>query len=221
MIRLQNVSKSYGQINVLHNVNFHLPRGEFAFLKGRSGSGKSTFLKALYREVDIDSGSIFIDGKNHKDMKKFELRREIGIIFQSFELIEQKTVFENVALAGKVLGRPMKEIEAEAMRLLERVGLKNKRDVYPAQLSGGQQQRVAIVRALLNKPALLLADEPTGNLDEQTSDEIMQLLYELHKEEHITMLIVTHAEKFLTAQSKIWVMEEGHIHEHTSSQVHA
>ena len=221
MIRLQNVSKSYGQINVLHNVNFHLPRGEFAFLKGRSGSGKSTFLKALYREVDIDSGSIFIDGKNHKDMKKFELRREIGIIFQSFELIEQKTVFENVALAGKVLGRPMKEIEAEAMRLLERVGLKNKRDVYPAQLSGGQQQRVAIVRALLNKPALLLADEPTGNLDEQTSDEIMQLLYELHKEEHISMLIVTHAEKFLTAQSKIWVMEEGHIHEHTSSQVHA
>lgn len=212
MIRIENVTKRYADNTILNQLHFHLPTGAFAFLRGRSGSGKSTFLKLLYREIEADQGDIFIDDTNVQSIAKYELRQKIGIIFQSYELIEQKTVFENIALAGQVLGRPMDEIEQEAMRLLKRVGLAHKRDAFPNELSGGQQQRVAIVRALLNKPRLLLADEPTGNLDKETALEIMQLLYELHEEEQMTMLIVTHAEELLN-DKKIYVMEAGRIDE--------
>ena len=170
-------------------------------------------MKLLYREIDVNGGLIEIGGIPIRSMKKFELRRKMGIIFQSFELIEQKTVIENVVLAGRVLGRPLQEIESEAMRLIERVGLADKITAYPTQLSGGQQQRVAIVRALLNKPSLLLADEPTGNLDNETSDEIMALLHELHKEENIAMLIVTHSERLLASGATCWVMEDGRLYE--------
>lgn len=217
MIRLTGVSKSYGDTTVLNNLQFHLSAGAFAFLRGRSGSGKSTLLKLLYREIEHDSGNIEIGGVPLEQMAKFELRQKMGIIFQSYELIEQKTVFENVALAGRVLGTPMEEIEAEAKRLLERVGLAHKMQAFPQELSGGQQQRVAIVRALLNKPELLLADEPTGNLDSETAEEIMRLLYELHEEEQIAMLIVTHDEKLLAAHANIWVMEAGEIYEQAPS----
>ena len=220
MIRLEAVTKQYEGSPVLRNVNFHLAKGEFAFLKGRSGSGKSTLLKALYRDVRIDAGEIFVEGTNIATLPKYVLRRHMGIIFQSFELIEQLTVFENIALAGRAIGTAKEAIESRAMHLLGRVGLAHKRDAYPHQLSGGQQQRVAIARALLNKPTILLADEPTGNLDEQTAEEIMELLYELHAEEQVTMLIVTHAEKYLVGR-KIWIMEEGQIHEQTTNQVFA
>ena len=214
MIRITDVSKSFGDVEVLRDISFQLKEGEFAFLRGRSGSGKSTLLKLLYREMKADRGHIEIDGISITDMKKFELRRKIGIIFQSFELIEQKTVIENVMLAGRVLGHPLQEIESEAMRLIERVGLKDKISAFPTQLSGGQQQRVAIVRALLNKPALLLADEPTGNLDNETSDNIMMLLNELHKEENVAILIVTHSDRLLTSGAKCWMMEDGRLYEH-------
>lgn len=213
MIRIADVSKRYDDIEVLRNIHFQLRKGEFSFLRGRSGSGKSTLLKLLYREMDVDGGLIEINGIPIRAMKKFELRRQMGIIFQSFELIEQKTVIENVMLAGRVLGRPVHEIETEAMRLIERVGLADKINAFPTQLSGGQQQRVAIVRALLNKPSLLLADEPTGNLDNETSDEIMTLLHELHKEENIAMLIVTHSERLLASGATCWMMEDGRLYE--------
>lgn len=213
MIRIADVSKRYDDVEVLRNIHFQLKKGEFAFLCGRSGSGKSTLLKLLYREIDVDGGLIEMNGIPISAMKKFELRRQMGIIFQSFELIEQKTVLENVMLAGRVLGRPLHEIEAEAMRLIERVGLADKINAFPTQLSGGQQQRVAIVRALLNKPSLLVADEPTGNLDNETSDEIMALLHELHKEENIAMLIVTHSERLLASGATCWVMEGGRLYE--------
>lgn len=213
MIRIANVSKRYGDDEVLHNIDFQLQEGEFSFLCGRSGSGKSTLLKLLYREIEVDEGLIEINGRPINAMKKFEVRRQMGIIFQSFELIEQKTVMENIVLAGRVLGRPLHEIETEATRLIERVGLADKINAFPPQLSGGQQQRVAIVRALLNKPSLLLADEPTGNLDHETSDEIMALLYELHKEENITMLIVTHSERLFASGERCWMMKEGRLHE--------
>lgn len=216
MIRITDVSKRYGDIEVLRNIHFQLLKGEFAFLRGRSGSGKSTLLKLLYREMDVDGGKVEFDGVPINTMKKFELRRKIGIIFQSFELIEQKTVLENVMLAGRVLGRPLHEIESEALRLVERVGLTDKINAFPPQLSGGQQQRVAIVRALLNKPLLLLADEPTGNLDNETSDEIMVLLDELHKEENIAILIVTHFDRLLSAGAKCWMMEDGRLYEQAS-----
>lgn len=216
MIRIAGVSKQYDDVEVLRDIHFHLKKGEFAFLRGRSGSGKSTLLKLLYREMDVGEGLIEMNGTPIHSMKKFELRRQMGIIFQSFELIEQKTVLENVMLAGKVLGRPLHEIETEAMRLIERVGLADKISAFPSQLSGGQQQRVAIVRALLNKPSLLLADEPTGNLDNETADEIMALLYELHKEEQIAMLIVTHSERLLASGATCWVMEDGRLYEQAS-----
>lgn len=216
MIHIADVSKRYEDLEVLRNIHFQLNKGEFAFLRGRSGSGKSTLLKLLYREMDVDGGLIEINGTPIHTVEKFELRRQMGIIFQSYELIEQKTVLENVALAGRVLGRPSQDIESEAMRLLERVGLADKLNAFPMQLSGGQQQRVAIVRALLNKPSLLLADEPTGNLDSETAEEIMTLLYELHKEENIAMLIVTHSEKLLASGARCWVMEDGKLYEQAS-----
>ena len=215
MIQMTNVKKCYQDVAVLEQLTFHLEKGQFAFLKGRSGSGKSTLLKLLDREIECDAGEILIDGRSILSIPKFELRRKIGIIFQSFELIEQKTVLENVLLAGKALGHPMNQIQQEAERLLKRVGLEHKKDAFPAQLSGGQQQRVAIVRALLNKPRLIIADEPTGNLDQQTTKEIMDLLYELHNEEQITMLIVTHDERLIQKGACIWAMEGGNIHEQT------
>lgn len=214
MIQMSQVTKRYGGETVLHNVDFHLETGDFAMLQGRSGSGKSSLLKLLYREIDADEGTIRFRQIPIGQTLKHVLRREIGIVFQSFQLIEQKTVFENIALAGKAVGRPMAEIETEAMRLLDRVGLRNKKDAFPGTLSGGQQQRAAIVRALLNKPSLLLADEPTGNLDKETAADILQLLKELHEEEEMTMLIVTHDDLLLTQQqAKIWTVEDGKVHE--------
>lgn len=214
MIQVSQVTKRYGGETVLHNVDFHLETGDFAMLQGRSGSGKSSLLKLLYREIDVDEGTIRFRQIPIGQTLKHVLRREIGIVFQSFQLIEQKTVFENIALAGKAVGRPMAEIETEAMRLLDRVGLRNKKDAFPGTLSGGQQQRAAIVRALLNKPSLLLADEPTGNLDKETAADILQLLKELHEEEEMTMLIVTHDDLLLTQQqAKIWTVEDGKVHE--------
>lgn len=214
MIQMSQVTKRYGSETVLHNVDFHLETGDFAMLQGRSGSGKSSFLKLLYREIDADEGTIRFRQVPLERMLKHVLRREIGVVFQSFQLIEQKTVFENIILAGKVIGRPKMEIETEALRLLDRVGLAGKKDAFPSTLSGGQQQRAAIVRALLNKPSLLLADEPTGNLDKETSADILGLLKELHEEEHMTMLIVTHDELLLAQQqAKIWTVEDGKVHE--------
>lgn len=139
----------------------------------------------------------------------------MGIIFQSFELLERKTVMENVALAGEVMGKTWEQIKPEASRLLERVGLKGLKDCFPKQLSGGEQQRVAIVRTLLNRPSLLLADEPTGNLDNETALDVMRLLKELHEEEQTAMLIVTHSDTLIEQfPAKTWVMENGQVREH-------
>lgn len=215
MIRLQSLTKRYGQRTILQNLDFHLGTGEFAFLQGRSGSGKSTLLKLLYRELGDYSGRIEIDSTPIEKIPKYELRRKMGVIFQSFELLERKTVLENVALAGEVIGKSWSQIEPEASRLLARVGLQGMEDCFPAQLSGGEQQRVAIVRALLNRPRILLADEPTGNLDNQTATEVLQLLKELHVEEQMAMLIVTHSEHLLEQfPAKTWIMEQGQVHSH-------
>ncbi|WP_342488909.1 ABC transporter ATP-binding protein [Cytobacillus sp. FSL W7-1323] len=214
MIVLNRVSKSYGDRKVLQDVQFQLQSNEFAFLKGKSGSGKSTLIKLLYREIERDSGDILIDGQEIGQMKKYELRRKMGVVFQSFELLERKTVLENVMLAGKILGKPQKEIENEAVRLLTRVGLADHLHHFPKQLSGGQQQRTAVVRALLNKPKLILADEPTGNLDRETSLEILTLLKELHEEEGVSMLVITHSEQLIQQMNeKSCVIEGGKVYE--------
>ena len=214
MIRLRNVSKSFKNNLVLEQINGHLAPGEFAFLQGRSGSGKSTLLKLLYRDIEADLGTIEIEGQNILQMPKHLLRRKIGVVFQSFELLEKKTIFENVALAGQILGRDRIEIAYDTQRLLERVGLAHNTNAYPNELSGGQQQRVAVVRALLNKPKLILADEPTGNLDSETALDVIQLLYELHKEEKLAMLVVTHSNELTKAiGAKHFVMEAGKMRE--------
>ncbi|USK70258.1 cell division ATP-binding protein FtsE [Peribacillus asahii] len=214
MIHIENLTKCYGEQTVLCDLNLHIAPGEFAFLQGRSGSGKSTLLKLLYREEEQYGGTIKIDSILISEMSKHELRRKMGIIFQSFELLERKTVLENVALAGEVFGKGWADIESDVYRLLQRVGLNGKEHHFPHQLSGGEQQRVAIVRALLNKPKLILADEPTGNLDTETAFDVLHLLKELHVEEGIAMLVVTHSEQLMQAfPAKTWVMEDGRVHE--------
>jgi cell division transport system ATP-binding protein len=195
MIQMTHVEKSYRSIPVLTDVNFSIRRGEFVFLKGGSGSGKSTLLKILYRDIEDYGGDVLLNGQSLRSMSRYESRRITGTIFQTFELLDRKTVYENVALAGEVLGRSEQEIREETMSLLGKVGLSGKEDRFPHELSGGEQQRVAIARALLNKPLVLLADEPTGNLDPDNAENILELLKQFNEAEGITMLIVTHAEE--------------------------
>ncbi|MEK3726166.1 cell division ATP-binding protein FtsE [Paenibacillus sp. FSL H8-0034] len=212
MIRIQSLNKKYGERHVLQDLNMHLAPGEFAFLQGRSGSGKSTLLKLLYRDIGDFSGRIDIAGQPIESIPKFELRRKIGVIFQSFELLERKTVFENIALAGEVVGVSHSDMVDEIKRLLLRVGLEGRENAYPDQLSGGEQQRVAIIRALLNRPAIILADEPTGNLDSETASDIVRLLLELQVESQLAMLVVTHSDRLVAEfPSKAWKMIDGRV----------
>ena len=195
MIEMKHVEKSYRNVAVLNDVTFTIEDGEFVFLKGGSGSGKSTLLKILYRDIEDYKGEVKLGGKPLHTQPKYVTRRMVGTIFQTFELLDRKTVYENIALAGEVIGRPEAEIRAEVEVLLSKVGLADKQDRFPSELSGGEQQRVAIARALLNKPKVLLADEPTGNLDPDNAELVLDLLKELNESEAITMFIVTHAEE--------------------------
>ena len=201
MIVIRELVKRYDDKVVLDHVNLTLKVGEFAFLQGKSGCGKTTLLKLLYKEVTDFTGSIHIDGISIDELPKYELRRKMGIIFQSFQLLERKTVMENVLLAGEVLGKDLHDIQPEAVRLLKRVGLAEQHHHYPHQLSGGEQQRVAIVRALLNRPKLLLADEPTGNLDPETAWDIMNLLNEINAR-GTTVVMATHAKDIVDKMKK-------------------
>ncbi len=195
MIEMIHVEKSYRDIAVLQDVNITIGRGEFVFLKGGSGSGKSTLLKILYRDIEDYKGEVRLDGQPLQAQAKYVTRRMVSTIFQTFELLERKTVYENIALAGEVIGRLEADIKADVTALLDKVGLSDKRDRFPHELSGGEQQRVAIARALLNKPKVLLADEPTGNLDPDNARLVLDLLKELNESDEITMFIVTHAEE--------------------------
>lgn len=195
MIEMIHVEKSYRDIAVLQDVNITIGRGEFVFLKGGSGSGKSTLLKILYRDIEDYKGEVRLDGQPLQAQAKYVTRRMVSTIFQTFELLERKTVYENIALAGEVIGRLEADIEADVTALLDKVGLSDKRNRFPHELSGGEQQRVAIARALLNKPKVLLADEPTGNLDPDNARLVLDLLKELNESDEITMFIVTHAEE--------------------------
>ena len=177
LIRVNNVQKTYKTGTVaLYDFNLSIKKGEFVFVIGASGSGKSTLIKMLYREEKPDKGSIIIGGidvAKLKNRKVYILRRKLGVVFQDFKLLPKLTVYENVAFAMEVLGYDKKEIHKRVMEVLNLVGLKNKVRQFPDQLSGGEQQRVANARALVNHPVLLLADEPTGNLDPVTAREIM------------------------------------------------
>src|SRR3982750_2107489 len=179
MIRLENVTKSYkGPTVALRDCSVDIAKGEFVFLVGPSGSGKSTFLRLLTKEEEPDSGQVYVAGKDIGQLSHWRvpyLRRNIGSIFQDFKLLPNKTVYENVAFALQVIGRPKHVIKSQVPQILDLVGLAKKMDNLPTGLSGGEQQRVSIARAFVNRPLILLADEPTGNLDPNTTIGIMRL----------------------------------------------
>jgi cell division transport system ATP-binding protein len=195
MIRLENVSKAYkGDVVALREADVNIEKGEFVFLVGASGSGKSTFLRLLNREETPTGGQIFVAGKDIGELSSWKvpyLRRNIGCIFQDFKLLSNKNVAENVAFALDAIGRPRHVIQSQVPAILELVGLSSKAGNFPHELSGGEQQRVSIARAFVNRPLILLADEPTGNLDPATSVGIMRLLERINKT-GTTVLMATH-----------------------------
>ncbi|MFD3259484.1 cell division ATP-binding protein FtsE [Paenibacillus lentus] len=214
MIQFHDVSVNYGETAVLNHVNLHIQDGSFTYLCGPSGSGKSSLLKLLYREIDAYTGRITFMDQDLKKMPKWQTRRLVSTIFQSFELLDKKTVFENVALAGQISGMPQPEIRQRTLDLLQKVGLQNKEYRFPPQLSGGEQQRVAIARALLHGPKVLLADEPTGNLDMDNSMNIMELIMELNHTEQLTIIMATHSQELISRYPlKSINIEEGYVME--------
>ena len=195
MIRLENVTKSYkGSTVALRDVSVDIQKGEFVFLVGPSGSGKSTFLRLLTKEEEPENGHIWVAGKDIGALSHWKvpyLRRNIGSVFQDFKLLPNKSVFENVAFALEVIGRPRHVIESQVPQILELVGLGKKMENLPNELSGGEQQRVSIARAFVNRPLILLADEPTGNLDPNTTVGIMRLLDRINRT-GTTVVMATH-----------------------------
>ena len=195
MIRLEGVSKVYkGDVVALKNATAEIQRGEFVFLVGPSGSGKSTFIRLLNREEVADEGRIMVAGKDLGEMSTWRvpyLRRQIGYIFQDYKLLPKKTVYENVSFGLEVIGRPRQVIRTQVPAILELVGLSRKSERLPDELSGGEQQRVSIARAFVNRPLILLADEPTGNLDPATSVGIMRLLDRINRS-GTTVVMATH-----------------------------
>ena len=195
MIKFDNVTKSYKQTTVaLREVNVDVQKGEFVFLVGPSGSGKSTFLRLVTKEEQADGGQVWVAGKEVGSLSSWKvpyLRRNIGCVFQDFRLLPTKTVYENVAFALEVIGRPRHVISDQVPKILDLVGLTRKLNNLPHELSGGEQQRVAIARAFVNRPLILLADEPTGNLDPATTAGIMRLLDKINRT-GTTVLMATH-----------------------------
>ncbi|RGY98255.1 cell division ATP-binding protein FtsE [Clostridium sp. AM58-1XD] len=213
MIEICNISKTYETGNkALRNVNITIENGEFVFVVGRSGSGKSTLLKLLLKETEPSYGKIVVNDMSLQKMpRRFvpKYRRRLGVVFQDFRLLKDKTVFENVAFAQRVVGVSTRKIRESVPAMLQMVGLSSKYKFYPNQLSGGEQQRVAIARALINNPEVLLADEPTGNLDHQNADEIMKLLEEINSR-GTTVIVVTHSREIVERMKKrVITMERG------------
>lgn len=205
MVEFRSVRKIYPNGTIaLNNINVSIGKGEFAFIVGQSGSGKSTMLKLILKEEDPTDGEVFVNGYNVSALKRKEipyLRRSLGAVFQDFRLLPNKTVYENVAFAMQVTEALPREIRRQVPMSLALVGLSKKAEVYPGQLSGGEQQRVALARALVNNPALLIADEPTGNLDPETSWEIMKLLSEVNCR-GTTVIVATHEKGIVDSMKK-------------------
>ncbi len=195
MIQFFDVTKTFDNgVTALRNVSLHIRPGEFVFLTGPSGAGKSTLFSLIFREHLPSSGHIIIDGRNVERLSRAKvpyLRRTIGVVFQDFRLIERRTVYDNVAFALQVTGCPFDLIKERVMTVLEMLGLSGKANFHPTQLSGGERQRVCIARALVNDPAILLTDEPTGNLDPEISLEIMKIFLDIHRR-GTTLLVATH-----------------------------
>jgi cell division transport system ATP-binding protein len=205
MIEFKNVSKLYdNKVQALNNVNVNIDRGEFVFLVGPSGAGKSTFIKMLLKEVEPTSGEIILDGMDVTKIRRREIpyyRRKIGMVFQDFRLIPTLNVYENVAFAMRVVEANTKDIRKKVPMALSLVGLSSKFKQFPHQLSGGEQQRVSLARALVNNPSILIADEPTGNLDPDTAKEIMSTLSDINRA-GTTILMATHAKDIVDDMKK-------------------
>ena len=213
MIVLENVSKNYSAgAPAINNINLKIEKGEFVFIVGDSGAGKSTLIKLLLKELEPTSGKIYINDKFLNKMKRRKvpyLRRDIGVVFQDFRLLKDRSVYENIAFAQRVVEVPEKVIRRKVPAILSMVGLAEKYRSYPKELSGGEQQRVALARALVNNPPILLADEPTGNLDPKNSWEIMKLLEEINKR-GTTVVVVTHNKEIVDAmQKRVITMQKG------------
>ncbi len=205
MIDLVDVSKTYSKGQpAVKNANLHIDKGEFVFIVGNSGSGKSTLIKLLLKELDATSGTVMVNGVNLKNMRRRQVakyRRKLGVVFQDFRLLKDRNVYENVAFAQRVIGRPTRVIRKRVPEMLTLVGLAEKYKARPKELSGGEQQRVALARALVNRPDILLADEPTGNLDPQNAAEIMRLLEEIN-DRGTTVVVVTDNKEIVNAMKK-------------------
>ena len=205
MLVLEHVTMKYPTGTVaLNDVNINIEKGEFVFIVGSSGSGKTTLMKLLMKELEPTAGTIKVNGKDYSKMKQKDipkLRREIGMVFQNFRLLKDRTVYENVAFAQRIVETPPRYIRRQVPSMLTLVGLGDKYKSYPKELSGGEQQRVALARALVNNPSIILADEPTGNLDPKNSWEIMNLLEEVNKR-GTTVVVVTHNREIVNAMKK-------------------
>jgi cell division transport system ATP-binding protein len=215
LIRMKNVKKTYRNgVTALYDLTLNIKKGEFVFVIGHTGCGKSTLIKMLYRQEKPDSGYINVGGievTKLKNRKVYKLRRKIGVVFQDFKLLNKLTVYENVAFALEIFGLPKREIYEKTIKVLDLVGLKGKAKNYPNELSGGEQQRVAIARAIVNEPKLLICDEPTGNLDHDTSMEIMKVLDEVHKM-GTTIIMVTHDKGIVEEMKKrVILLDTGRI----------
>ncbi len=222
MIKLENVTKIYKTgVRAINNMNVDIGPGEFVYVIGPTGAGKSTFIKLLYREEKATSGLVIVAGKDVSKIKNRKVpyfRRNIGVVFQNYRLLPKKTVFENVAFTLEVTDTPKLEIRKKVRRTLELVGLEDKANAFPHELSGGQQQRVAIARAIVNSPKVLIADEPTGNLDPETSIEIIELLERINEVDHTTVLVVTHDKEIVQKYKKRTILiEDGCIKTDTST----
>lgn len=215
MIKFENVTKTYdisaGETHALNNLSLTIAKGEFVFIVGRSGAGKSTLTKLLIGELTPTAGDVFIDGICVNKLKRKEipyLRRKIGMVFQDFRLLENKTVYENVAFALEIIGATKRQIRRKVPEALSRVGLASKAKNFPGELSGGEQQRVAIARAIVNNPGLIIADEPTGNLDPANSSDIINMLLEINRS-GTTVLVVTHDRMLVDRVKKRVILMDG------------
>lgn len=215
MIDFKKVNLRYKEgVRALDDVNIHVDKGEFVFIVGQSGAGKSSLVKAMLKEVNIDSGEIIVDSTSVASLHKRlvpHLRRRVGMVFQDFRLLSKKTVYENVAYAMQIMGFSSKLIRDNVPIALKLVGLLDKSDYYPHKLSGGEAQRVSIARAMVNKPSILIADEPTGNLDSKTSREILKILMALNSR-GTTVVVITHDEELVRiCKTRVIEMREGRI----------
>lgn len=213
MITMENVSKTYSNgVTALNDISIHIDRGEFVYIVGPSGAGKSSFIRLIYREAKPTKGKIIVSDRDLSKLKERHipyLRRDIGVVFQDFKLLQKLTVYENVAFALEVIETPPRTIKRRVQEVLKMVGLEAKEKMIPSELSGGEQQRVAIARAIVNNPKVVIADEPTGNLDPDTSWEIMKVLEDINSK-GTTIIMATHSKHIVnTIKRRVIAIEDG------------